>query len=395
MNCLILKHVEQPYYEFHFEKFRGYFDNTIVLNYARYFSENGENGLENNIRKTIHENNIDMVIIFMFHNNFELTPGFLRSIKEKAYLVFWLFDEETYFHIHSKYIAQVADAVVTTCRYSVSYYEQLDIPAILYLCSYSKETYFPDPSVKKDIDVSFVGSVSKSTRQGYLDYLIKNGIDVEIYGPDAKGGFLSLENMVRTFQRSKINLNLTGMVQMNWLRRIDPMIQRIQQHKGKAIEVALTKSFVLSEYSPPLVKMFEPQKEIGIFYSKEELLEKVRYYLENDSERDEMASKAYERALKEYESDVYLQKIFTWLNDILKNGKRKDYPVYLSKLHKSRHIAFLVFSIISMLSRRKIRPAISVFPLVFRYGPIYGVYGLYLGVKNVLKRITGRYVDLT
>jgi spore maturation protein CgeB len=394
MNCLILKHVEHPYYEFHCRNFRKFFDNTVLLNYAKYFAEHGESNLERHIKTIIDDNNIQMVIVFMFHNNFELTPQFLKSIKDKVSVVFWLFDEETYLHVHSKYIVQIANAVVTTCRYSVSYYEQIDIPAILYLCSYSKKDYYPVESVGRDIDVSFVGSVSKSTRQSYLDHLIANGIDVKIFGHDTKGGFLSLQEMVRTFQRSKINLNLTGMVQMKWIQKLDPIIQRIQQHKGKAIEVALTNSFVLSEYSPPLVKMFEPDKEIGIFHNKEELLEKVKYYLKNDKERDTIAKRAYSRALAEYESEIYLHSVFDQLNEILNNKRKKEFPIYLSSFHRTRHIAFLTFSIFSMLSRGRFIPALSLSPLLFKYGLMIGAHGVAIGLINVLKRILGLNVNL-
>ena len=71
----------------------------------------------------------------------------------------------------------------------------------------------------------------------------------------------------------------------------------VRQQKGSPVETAMTRSFCLSEYAPSLCVAFEIGKDMEVFYNKEDLLKKVRYYLENEDIRIQMANNAYEKRL--------------------------------------------------------------------------------------------------
>jgi spore maturation protein CgeB len=56
---------------------------------------------------------------------------------------------------------------------------------------------------------------------------------------------------------------------------------------------------MLSEYSDDLNSMFQEGKEAEYFRNKEEMLEKIKYYLIHDKEREKIAEAGYKRLLKD------------------------------------------------------------------------------------------------
>ena len=76
--------------------------------------------------------------------------------------------------------------------------------------------------------------------------------------------------------------------------------------------------FALCEYAPGLEHFFEVGKEIDIFHDKEELLEKVKYYLVHEEEREKIAQKGYERALKDYAVEQAVPKLISTIDELRK-----------------------------------------------------------------------------
>jgi spore maturation protein CgeB len=64
-------------------------------------------------------------------------------------------------------------------------------------------------------------------------------------------------------------------------------------------------TFLLTNYTPGLERLFDIGKEIVIYDSIEDLDSKVKYYLENDKEREEIALAGYNRSRREH---TYLER---------------------------------------------------------------------------------------
>jgi spore maturation protein CgeB len=62
-------------------------------------------------------------------------------------------------------------------------------------------------------------------------------------------------------------------------------------------QIPAMRTFMLSEYTPDLASLFEEGKEAEFFRSQDELLDKIRYYLQHDSEREEIAHNGHKRLL--------------------------------------------------------------------------------------------------
>ena len=124
---------------------------------------------------------------------------------------------------------------------------------------------------------------------------------------------LGISPNLRRYQ-SKINLNFAetsyqGNLPLWYLRRFN-LIPRIHQHKARIFEIPGSGGFELSGWSKGIEKLYEPGKEIEIFKSTGELIEKCRYYLKNSKKREKIAQAGYKRTLKDHTYEKRFSSLF-------------------------------------------------------------------------------------
>lgn len=107
-------------------------------------------------------------------------------------------------------------------------------------------------------------------------------------------GFLPERDLNSLFRNSRINLGFTRMV------GADPDRPGVNQVKLRDFEVPLAEGFYLVEQAPGYAELFRPGIEVEIWKTPEELLDKVRYYLDHDAERRAVAEAGRCRALSEH-----------------------------------------------------------------------------------------------
>ncbi|HEV2380398.1 MAG TPA: glycosyltransferase [Terriglobia bacterium] len=78
----------------------------------------------------------------------------------------------------------------------------------------------------------------------------------------------------------------------------------------RLFEAAGCGAFQIADWKPALPELFEPEREIVTFRSREELREKVDYYLARPEERQVIADRAYARAHREHTYENRLQRMF-------------------------------------------------------------------------------------
>ncbi len=125
-------------------------------------------------------------------------------------------------------------------------------------------------SVEKDIDICFVGTATKE-RVGLIDYIRSNGFKVIHYGSDTENGSIYLEDLVKLYCRSKIVLNLN---------------QSAVGFSDRVFQVMGTGTFLLSEYCQDLEYFFKRKEELDWFSSKEECVDLISFYLEDELTRE-------------------------------------------------------------------------------------------------------------
>lgn len=355
------------------------------LNFVDFAHNYGISAVEKQVREIVCGKNIDLVIASPFATDYQLSVEFYAGLSAAATLIFFMFDDENYFDDYSKYYCQTAHAVITTDYFAVGGYKKYAIPAVMYFSSYFTETYLPWTG-EKDIDVSFVGDCTKSDRKVYFEYLVQNGVNVQLYGKGTKNGYIARDKITEIFFRSKINLNFTKTDDLSWINKNSPLLRRVRQNKGRPVEVALSGSFCLSENSPAMGALFEIGREMDVFDNKEEMLQKARYYLSHQTERETIAKNAYDKALKNFNIEVNLPKaVNEALN--LSHANRCKATVYLSRQFKVNAVNGLTFSMFIMARNGKIAAAAEVFSRLFGYGFLVFLNGFTCGAGRAAKRL--------
>ncbi|WP_319526227.1 glycosyltransferase [uncultured Desulfosarcina sp.] len=157
-------------------------------------------------------------------------------------------------------------------------------------------------SVDQDIDVSFVGQCY-GNRPIIINKLCERGLPVKAYGLNWPGGPLSTDEMVKMYSRSKINLGFGGVVGLNKTFCL----------KGRDFEIPMSGGFYLTEHNEELEKCFLAGVEIATYQNFDDLVEKIKFYLNNDEERGRIRRKGYETAVRKHTWESRFEKIFSVL----------------------------------------------------------------------------------
>jgi spore maturation protein CgeB len=110
----------------------------------------------------------------------------------------------------------------------------------------------------------------------------------------AVGGILDDESLVALFSRARVNLGFAAVGEASAGK------DRITQVRLRDFEVPMSGGFYLTEHSEELAQFFIPGMEIETWHTREELRDKCRHYLQNDSARRRIAAAGRARALAEH-----------------------------------------------------------------------------------------------
>ncbi len=142
---------------------------------------------------------------------------------------------------------------------------------------------FYDKNLVRDIDVSFWGSVPiNSGREEYIDFLRASGI--KVYTREYR---VPARRYAEILNRSKISLSLSHDGKKGQLR-------------NRAFEIMACKSLLLEDSAAETGRLFDVGKDFDVFRNKEELLEKVRFYLQHEEERKAIAQSGYDKVTNLY-----------------------------------------------------------------------------------------------
>jgi spore maturation protein CgeB len=170
----------------------------------------------------------------------------------------------------------------------------------LFLDSYDEKVHKPMTLTEAErerfsSDVSAIGAF-EAERAESLTYLASHGIRVNVWGngwgemvnrhPNLviKNEFLFGDDYSKAICATKINLN--------FLRKINR-----DEVTSRSVEIPACGGFMLGERTTRHLEFFDEGKEAEFFGSNAEMLEKVRYYLENNEKREKLARAGRERCL--------------------------------------------------------------------------------------------------
>jgi predicted phosphodiesterase len=194
---------------------------------------------------------------------------------------------------------------------------------------YIKENNYPiiqASNEKYNCDVIFIGHFENDGRDDYIKNLIDNNIKVKIFGGESwqkskyHHFFLEHSGPISNLNKAEYNLALNcSKICLVFLSK-----RNNDSYTRRCFEIPATKNLMLSKYTDDLNRLFEENNEAVYFRSKDDLLEKVRFYLNNPELRANIAKAGYERLLKDgHEVSDRVKEIMRIYN-IVKNEKNID-----------------------------------------------------------------------
>ena len=114
------------------------------------------------------------------------------------------------------------------------------------------------------------------------------------------GVYVTEEEKAKAFNAAKVVLNTM------YYGEIEGVNCRLFEAAGCGV-------FQVADWKPGLAELFEPEREIVTFRTREELKEKVDYYLSQPEERRRIADRAYARSQRDHTYEVRLRKMFETL----------------------------------------------------------------------------------
>lgn len=273
-------------------------------------------------------------VFFAFMLSDEFTPEILERIKECTTSIAWFADDSWRFYNYSRFWAPRFSWAVTTCSWAPELYRKIVQCSVLrsqwaatVIVSASKRDVVPDGP-----GVSFVGGWSRP-RQNIIGALQRAGIDVAAYGNGWPNGRLGEAEMVRLFSTSKINLALNpapGWFNQNSLGRLffrrsvnrivpdvhlwrnfESWLHRdIPQIKARHFEIPACGGFMITSKADDLQNYYKIGEEIAVYDSIGDLIDKIRYYLTHDSERETIAVAGHKRTIRDHTYAKRFQEIF-------------------------------------------------------------------------------------
>jgi len=181
------------------------------------------------------------------------------------------------------------DIALTTAPECLEWYLKEGCPAIFFPEASDPSIFFPMPELPKIYDVSFVGA-RYGIREKIVKALRRAGIFVSAFGNEWEGGRLPTEDVPRLFAQSKIILGIGTIGHCADFYAL----------KLRDFDAPMSGSFYLTNDNPDLRGLYKVGQEIETYTDIADCVEKVKFYLMHDKERECIAAAGRQRALRDH-----------------------------------------------------------------------------------------------
>lgn len=245
----------------------------------------------------------DLIYFILFADQFQFET--LDKLRQNAITVNWFGDDQWRFDSFTKRYAPHFSWSVTTDSFALEKYKKAGLKNV-HLSQWAAvdDDIIIPTKIDYQYDVSFVGA-SQSFRRWFVAELKSRGIKIEAFGFNWPNGTLTHDKMIETFQRSKINLNLSNSVSFD-LRYLkhnlkNPIVawrspKTSSQIKARNFEIPYYGGFQLTEYVPGLDLYLNIGKEVACYKDVDEAELLIRHYLENDKLREDQKTLSVQKA---------------------------------------------------------------------------------------------------
>lgn len=309
---------------------------VLLFPFDEIFLKSGRDEMNKELLRTVDREKPDLCFFFLFGDQIDKQTVKHITDSKKTVTFNWFADDKWRFENFSKYWAPLFDWVSTDQVSSLPDYEKIGYKNVVvggWACNHS---LYKPMNLPKKYDVTFVGQ-PHGNRVAIVESLKKAGIKVECFGRGWPNGKVSQGQMINIFNQSKINLNFSkcsgdfgpkywakvfvskGSDQkmhlnspLDWIPNFKSLFARTQNEiKGRNFEIPGCKTFLITGYAKGLENYYDLEKEMICFYDTSDLVNKIKYYLTHEKEREEIAQRAYERTMRDYTYEKKFNDIFS------------------------------------------------------------------------------------
>lgn len=282
-----------------------------------------DGNINKQIRKKIDSTEYDVVWI---DKGIIVFPETLKEIKKKSpstKIISYSPDNMALRHNQSQQYLEcipLYDYIITNKSYIIEDMKRLGAKNLTFVNnSYSEDfhkLYELSETERNELggDVGFIGAWEEERCKSIL-YLVDHGVKVKVFG-DAKWNKYSnyspnLTIMGRLLKNEDYCKSLHAFrISLCFLRKMN-----FDTQTTRSVEIPACGGFMMAERTDEHLSLFEENKEAVYFSSNKELLEKCRYYLENEEARSKIAVAGRKRAVASGYSNESM--IENFINDIL------------------------------------------------------------------------------
>ena len=181
-----------------------------------------------------------------------------------------------------------------------------------------------------------------------VDWFPKSGAAID---------FIPREEMNWIFKNSQINLSFSGLSSI--IKNDNPLSLRARGMKLRPFEILGAGGFCLSEYSVSLSKSLVDGEDLVYYYSKDDLINKIKFYLDNPQEAKKIAKQGHEKVVNNYSVESTSNKLKILIEDTLKlesnNLFNEDLIPGISRSFLGVHMELVMESMIKSLIKLRIK----------------------------------------
>lgn len=322
-------------------------NDILYFDFVTLLSKLGRPAMNRRLWEVVRAERPDLLFCVLFEEQLDRETVSRISTETDTLTMNWFCDDHWRFDDFSCHWAPCFNWVITTAQSALPKYAAAGYKNVIksqWACNHHSYRRLDLPLCH---DVTFVGQ-PHGDRRAVIDALQKAGIEVKVWGYGWNSGRLSQEEMIRVFNQSRINLNLSNAscprsthaptpraATRRWVsstldtlplggaiktlgkrilgphravsvtpidrpRRPGQATEYAEQIKARNFEVPGCGGFMLTGAAEDLGSYYTIGSEIESFDDLDSLVEKARWYLDHEDERATVAKAGYERTLREH-----------------------------------------------------------------------------------------------
>lgn len=198
------------------------------------------------------------------------------------------------------------DLALTAAPECVDWYLKEGCPALFFPEASDPQICRPMPELPKIHDICFVGG-RYGIREKIVLALRQAGIGVSAFGDGWDNGRIATDAVPKLFAQSKIILGVGTIGHCTDFYAL----------KMRDFDAPMSGSFYLTHNNTDLNLVYDVGKEIVSYNNVQDCIERVRYFLEHDSEREEIAHRGWLRANSEH---TWIKRFNALFDTLMKQG---------------------------------------------------------------------------